>query len=157
MQCAHATARSAQADLKDTTDFRVADALNLPFEDNTFDLLWSITTVHTPLARIFEIPVCVSARSRVCMCACVRAHTRVSLTLSLSLSFSLFLAPSLPVDPHFLLTGRARFARSMESGEHMPNKDAWLAECRRVLKPGGRMLMATWTHRSTDSLVNSCV
>jgi len=44
----------------------VADALALPFEDNTFDLLWS-----------------------------------------------------------------------MESGEHMPNKAIWLAECKRVLKPGG--------------------
>jgi len=82
VQCAHATERSDKAALAHRTNFQVADALALPFEDNTFDLLWS-----------------------------------------------------------------------MESGEHMPNKAAWLAECKRVLKPGGRMLMATWTHRDTPALV----
>ncbi|HEY9878428.1 MAG TPA: methyltransferase domain-containing protein [Leptolyngbyaceae cyanobacterium] len=41
---------------------------------------------------------------------------------------------------------------SMESGEHMPNKAAFLQECYRLLKPGGRLLMATWCHRPTDSL-----
>jgi tocopherol O-methyltransferase len=82
VQCAHAKERSERAGLSDRTNFEVADALNLPFEDNTFDLLWS-----------------------------------------------------------------------MESGEHMPNKEKWLAECQRVLKPGGRMLMATWTHKATEALV----
>jgi tocopherol O-methyltransferase len=41
---------------------------------------------------------------------------------------------------------------SLESGEHMPNKPGFLAECYRVLKPGGIFLMATWCHRPTDSL-----
>ncbi|HEY9761691.1 MAG TPA: methyltransferase domain-containing protein [Trichocoleus sp.] len=41
---------------------------------------------------------------------------------------------------------------SMESGEHMPDKAAFLQECYRLLKPGGRLLMATWCHRPTDSL-----
>jgi tocopherol O-methyltransferase len=82
IQCEHAKARSERAGLTSRTDFRVADALKLPFPDNSFDLLWS-----------------------------------------------------------------------MESGEHMPNKAVWLAECTRVLKPGGRMLMATWTHRPTGALV----
>jgi tocopherol O-methyltransferase len=41
---------------------------------------------------------------------------------------------------------------SLESGEHMPNKPGFLAECYRVLKPGGVFLMATWCHRPTDSL-----
>ncbi len=41
---------------------------------------------------------------------------------------------------------------SMESGEHMPDKVAFLQECYRVLKPGGKLLMATWCHRPTDSL-----
>ncbi|PSN13180.1 SAM-dependent methyltransferase [filamentous cyanobacterium CCT1] len=44
------------------------------------------------------------------------------------------------------------FVWSMESGEHMPDKVAFLQECYRVLKPGGRLLMATWCHRPTDSL-----
>merc|ERR1719329_745566 len=65
IQCAHARARSEAAGLSESTSFEVADALNLPFDDETFDLLWS-----------------------------------------------------------------------MESGEHMPNKAKWLAECKRVLKPG---------------------
>lgn len=39
---------------------------------------------------------------------------------------------------------------SMESGEHMPEKPRFLAECFRVLKPGGTFLMATWCHRSTE-------
>ena len=41
---------------------------------------------------------------------------------------------------------------SLESGEHMPDKRAFLEECYRQLKPGGRLLMATWCHRPTDSL-----
>jgi tocopherol O-methyltransferase len=56
--------------------FQVADALDMPFADDTFDLVWS-----------------------------------------------------------------------MESGEHMPDKEKFLQECYRVLKPGGTFLMATWCHR----------
>lgn len=44
------------------------------------------------------------------------------------------------------------FVWSMESGEHMPDKQAFLAECHRVLKPGGQFLMATWCHREIDNL-----
>jgi tocopherol O-methyltransferase len=38
---------------------------------------------------------------------------------------------------------------TLESGEHMPDKQQFLQECCRVLKPGGRLIMATWCHRST--------
>ncbi|MBW4622906.1 MAG: methyltransferase domain-containing protein [Cyanosarcina radialis HA8281-LM2] len=38
---------------------------------------------------------------------------------------------------------------SLESGEHMPDKEKFLQECYRVLKPGGTLLMATWCHRPT--------
>ncbi len=33
---------------------------------------------------------------------------------------------------------------SLESGEHMADKSRFLSECYRVLKPGGRLLLATW-------------
>lgn len=59
--------------------FDVADALDMPFEDGTFDLVWSL-----------------------------------------------------------------------ESGEHMPDKAQFLSECCRVLKPGGRFVMAAWCHRPTE-------
>jgi tocopherol O-methyltransferase len=36
---------------------------------------------------------------------------------------------------------------SLESGEHMPNKEQFLAECYRVLKPGGKLIFVTWCHR----------
>ncbi|MCD8488434.1 MAG: methyltransferase domain-containing protein [Desertifilum sp.] len=36
---------------------------------------------------------------------------------------------------------------SLESGEHMPDKQKFIQECHRVLKPGGMFLMATWCHR----------
>jgi tocopherol O-methyltransferase len=36
---------------------------------------------------------------------------------------------------------------SMESCELMPDKRAYFAECARVLKPGGRLLVATWFSR----------
>ena len=44
------------------------------------------------------------------------------------------------------------FIWSMESGEHMPDKQGFLTECYRQLKPGGTFLMATWCHRETDNL-----
>ena len=34
-----------------------------------------------------------------------------------------------------------------ESGEHMPDKKAYVAEMARVLKPGGLMVVATWCQR----------
>jgi tocopherol O-methyltransferase len=36
---------------------------------------------------------------------------------------------------------------SLESCELMPDKRAFLAECRRVLRPGGRLVVATWCVR----------
>lgn len=34
-----------------------------------------------------------------------------------------------------------------ESGEHMPNKELYINEMMRVLKPGGKFVMATWCQR----------
>ncbi|MFQ3617798.1 MAG: methyltransferase domain-containing protein [Cyanobacteriota bacterium] len=79
VQARRATERAAAAGLADRAQFQVADALNMPFADSSFDLVWS-----------------------------------------------------------------------MESGEHMPDKTQFLKECHRVLKPGGRFLMATWCHRPID-------
>ena len=31
-----------------------------------------------------------------------------------------------------------------ESGEHMPDKEKYVQEMARVLKPGGRLVIATW-------------
>jgi tocopherol O-methyltransferase len=39
---------------------------------------------------------------------------------------------------------------TLESGEHMPDKQQFLQECCRVLKPGGRLIMATWCNRPTQ-------
>lgn len=39
-----------------------------------------------------------------------------------------------------------------ESGEHMPDKEAYINEMMRVLKPGGKFVMATWSQRD-DRLV----
>ncbi len=76
VQAARATERAKEAGLGTEVQFQVADALNMPFADDSFDFVWS-----------------------------------------------------------------------MESGEHMPDKEKFLAECYRVLKPGGTFLMATWCHR----------
>lgn len=39
---------------------------------------------------------------------------------------------------------------SLESGEHMADKQKFLQECHRVLKPNGTLILATWCHRPTD-------
>lgn len=38
---------------------------------------------------------------------------------------------------------------SCESGEHMPNKQAFFGEMVRVLAPGGTLILATWCHRAS--------
>jgi tocopherol O-methyltransferase len=81
VQATRAIARATEACLDSQVDFTVANALAMPFEDDTFDLVWSL-----------------------------------------------------------------------ESGEHMPDKEKFLGECYRVLKPGGKLILATWCHRETDSV-----
>ncbi|MEA5419015.1 methyltransferase domain-containing protein [Spirulina sp. CCNP1310] len=79
IQAGRAKERAREAGLAPQAQFQVADALAMPFADQSFDLVWSL-----------------------------------------------------------------------ESGEHMPDKEQFLRECYRVLKPGGKFLMATWCHRPTD-------
>lgn len=81
LQVSRATERAIEANFSEKVQFLRANALEMPFEDNTFDLVWTL-----------------------------------------------------------------------ESGEHMPDKTKFLQECYRVLKPGGKLIMATWCHRSTNSL-----
>lgn len=79
VQANRARERARAAGLETTTDFEVANALQMPFDDNSFDLVWSL-----------------------------------------------------------------------ESGEHMPDKLKFINECYRVLKPGGKLILATWCHRSVS-------
>jgi len=65
--------------LSDTCHFQVADALDMPFADNTFDVVWSL-----------------------------------------------------------------------ESGEHMPDKQQFVNELFRVATPGGRIIIVTWCHRDLE-------
>ncbi|MEB3311073.1 MAG: methyltransferase domain-containing protein [Snowella sp.] len=81
VQATRAAERSSDRGLQNQVHFQVANALNMPFADNQFDLVWSL-----------------------------------------------------------------------ESGEHMPDKTKFLAECYRVLQPGGTLMLATWCHRPTHSL-----
>lgn len=78
VQASRATERAIAASLDSRVQFQVANALKMPFEDNSFDFVWSL-----------------------------------------------------------------------ESGEHMPDKTQFVAECYRVLKPKGKLILATWCHRET--------
>lgn len=81
LQVARANQRAAEADLSNKAHFMEANALEIPFDDDSFDLVWSL-----------------------------------------------------------------------ESGEHMPDKAKFLEECYRVLKPQGKMILATWCHRPITPL-----
>lgn len=39
-----------------------------------------------------------------------------------------------------------------ESGEHMPDKEKYIQEMTRVLKPGGKLVVATWCQRDSDKV-----
>jgi len=39
-----------------------------------------------------------------------------------------------------------------ESGEHMPDKQKYIDEMMRVLKPGGKFVMATWCQRDDEKV-----
>ena len=84
VQANRGTDRAKNAGLEEKVQFQVANALEMPFPDNQFDLVWSL-----------------------------------------------------------------------ESGEHMPDKTQFLAECYRVLRPGGKLILATWCYRSTDSVAGA--
>lgn len=76
VQAARANELSRKAGLGDKCSFQVADALQQPFADGSFDLVWS-----------------------------------------------------------------------MESGEHMPDKQRFVNELVRVCAPGGTVIIVTWCHR----------
>ncbi|XP_027774570.1 probable tocopherol O-methyltransferase, chloroplastic isoform X1 [Solanum pennellii] len=76
VQAERAQALADAQGLGDKVSFQVADALNQPFPDGQFDLVWS-----------------------------------------------------------------------MESGEHMPNKEKFVGELARVAAPGGTIILVTWCHR----------
>ncbi|MDX1976516.1 MAG: methyltransferase domain-containing protein [Pseudanabaenaceae cyanobacterium bins.68] len=76
VQASRATERALAQSFSDRVQFLVADALAMPFADQSFDLVWSL-----------------------------------------------------------------------ESGEHMPDKQKFLQACDRVLVPGGQLVLATWCHR----------
>jgi tocopherol O-methyltransferase len=78
IQAGRAKERAFDTGLANRAQFQVADALAMPFADESFDVIWSL-----------------------------------------------------------------------ESGEHMPDKQKFLQECYRVLKPGGLLILATWCHRAT--------
>ena len=43
---------------------------------------------------------------------------------------------------------------SLESGEHMPDKKKFIAEAHRVLKPGGKIMVATWCTKEPEKLAD---
>ena len=54
VQATRATERAAAAGLSTKTQFQVADALNMPFADSTFDLVWSLESgEHMPDKTLF--------------------------------------------------------------------------------------------------------
>jgi len=78
-QASRAIEKAREHQLSDRLSFQVADALAMPFADQSFDLVWSL-----------------------------------------------------------------------ESGEHMADKQKFLQECYRVLQPQGRLVLATWCHRPSQ-------
>lgn len=44
-------------------------------------------------------------------------------------------------------SGRFDLVWSLESGEHMPDKERFVREMVRVGKPGGKVVLVTWCHR----------
>ncbi|KAK2077149.1 hypothetical protein QBZ16_004783 [Prototheca wickerhamii] len=47
-------------------------------------------------------------------------------------------------------SGRFDLVWSLESGEHMPDKERFVREMVRVGKPGGKVVLVTWCHRNLE-------
>jgi tocopherol O-methyltransferase len=78
-QAARANELAVEQGVANLSNFQVADALAMPFQDNSFDVVWSL-----------------------------------------------------------------------ESGEHMPDKQQFVNELFRVCQPGGRIIIVTWCHRDLE-------
>jgi SAM-dependent methyltransferase len=52
--------------------------------------------------------------------------------------------------------GEFDLAWSMESGEHMPDKQKFVNELVRVTAPGGRIIIVTWCGLSFENLDPGC-
>lgn len=66
--------------------------------------------------------------------------------LSASLQYEKGDALSMPFGDH-----SCDLAWSMESGEHMPDKVKFVQELKRVVSPGGRVIIVTWCQRENDN------
>lgn len=112
-QIAKANDYTVAANLTSSLRYQVADAMNMPFDDDSFDLSkLDYSSGATFVAG--QISRCLRLCSNFCTAACRAFRSK---------------------------------AWSMESGEHMPNKESFMKELYRVTAPGGRILIVTWCHR----------
>ena len=149
-QAQRANALAAEQGLAERVRFQVADALQQPFADASFDLVWSMESgehmcaAGCPTGRMLTAATCWRPRAAYGRgCWVTSSHTRRWLPHS-------FTAVHAKAAVRAMVLHVSSFVSNCVA--RRPDKERFVGELARVCEPGGRIIIVTWCHRCAGRL-----
>jgi len=149
-QAQRANALAAEQGLAERVRFQVADALQQPFADASFDLVWSMESgehmcaAGCPTGRMLTAATCWRPRAAYGRgCWVTSSHTRRWLPHS-------FTAVHAKAAVRAMVLHVSSFVSNCVA--RRPDKERFVGELARVCEPGGRIIIVTWCHRCAGQL-----